>query len=89
MLSGYDKAMDGTAYAAENEEEGNGYVRYYFYIAVGNEAKTVYLELWLGSRNATEEQYVQGIALFDQAYCATITEEDYMKLFGRRGRRTS
>lgn len=83
VLSGYDKAMDGTAYAAENEEEGNGYVRYYFYIAVGNEAKTVYLELWLGSRNATEEQYVQGIALFDQAYCATITEEDYMKLFGK------
>ena len=37
----------------------------------------------LGSRNATEEQYVQGIALFDQAYCATITEEDYMKLFGK------
>ena len=28
VLSGYDKAMDGTAYAAENEEEGNGYVRY-------------------------------------------------------------
>ena len=83
VLSGYDKAIDGTAYAAENEEEGNGYVRYYFYIAVGSEAKTVYLELWLGSRNATEEQYVQGIALFDQAYCATITEEDYMKLFGK------
>lgn len=83
VLSGYDKTIDGTIYTAENEDEGNGYIRYYFYIAVGNEAKTVHLELWLGARNATSEQFVQGIALFDQAYCATITEEDYMKLFGK------
>lgn len=83
VLAGYDGAVEGAVYTAENEDEGNGYVRYYFYVAVGNQAKTVYLELWLGARNATAEQYVQGIALFDQANCSTITEEDYMKLFGK------
>lgn len=59
VLAGYDGAVEGAVYTAENEDEGNGYVRYYIYVAVGNQAKTVYLELWLGARNATGGAYVR------------------------------
>ena len=67
---------------------GTGYNRYYFYVATGDNAKTVYLELWLGNRASNAlNGYQQGTVLFDQAECLKLGDvknnvsEEYASLF--------
>ncbi len=56
---------------------GTGYNRYYIYVATGNTDKTVYLELWLGNRGATDASgYQQGTAIFDSAECLLLSDAD-------------
>ncbi len=69
---------------------GSGYSRYYIYVATGNVQKSVYLELWLGNRGATDiSGYQKGSVMFDCAECLLLDDaesdtnvsEEYQSLF--------
>jgi hypothetical protein len=95
VFAGYEGTNNGnyvsnTFIDIDENINGTGYNRYYIYVATGNTDKTVYLELWLGNRGATDNSgYQQGTVLFDSAECLLLDDidqdtkvsEEYQSLF--------
>lgn len=63
-------------------EYDNGFIQYHFYIATGEVAKTVYLELYNGEKPVEGKETVKtnGIVVFDLADYATMTEDEFKAL---------